>query len=256
MESVINKPLTMADIPIIKLDEESLKFLYSWAGKQLEKKGGQVLRPPFENFVVDVRVFDEKRSNWVRYCVMTKNCVGIGDTVTAEIAVWAEDSTRTGFTKGIDISIQTVDGGYEFTLNVDDEELGGNRGDGSEYYMRQSLQMVAKDVFRVILFFNYYEPELKEYEQRERKTVYNPKKKKSKKTVQGSTIVNLNKYIHDINSHVKRLPYRKCPYSFGVRGHYRHYESGKVIFIKPHRRNVDKPSKQAVYRIGGLNEQG
>ncbi len=41
----------------------------------------------------------------------------------------------------------------------------------------------------------------------------------------------------------------KCIYSFDVRGHYRHYKSGKTVFIKPFEKNKGKPKKDTIYKI-------
>lgn len=51
----------------------------------------------------------------------------------------------------------------------------------------------------------------------------------------------LKKTIHD--EHEKRKMERHCT-AWGVRGHYRHYKSGKVAYIKPHVRGKEKSSYQ------------
>lgn len=119
-------------------------------------------------------------------------------------------------------------------------------------YLKNGAGPMICLIHNLLLFVAFYEPEVKEYVEKERKTVYGKKGKK----VETNSTVNLRRYVSDLNSHAKRLPHRKCPYSFGVRGHYRHYKSGKVIFIKAFEKNKGKPSKQTVYKIGGLNEQG
>ena len=42
----------------------------------------------------------------------------------------------------------------------------------------------------------------------------------------------MEKFVQDVQSGNLKLPRRKCPYAFQVRGHGREYKSGKRVWIK------------------------
>lgn len=64
----------------------------------------------------------------------------------------------------------------------------------------------------------------------------------------GSRVINLRNISLDLKSKesIKRVQTKArkaCDYQYSVAGHFRHYRSGKVVYIKSHNRNTDKPFK-------------
>lgn len=57
----------------------------------------------------------------------------------------------------------------------------------------------------------------------------------------------IRKYERHIN-HIKRS---SPSYSFSVRGHYRHYKSGKVVWVKEFKKGKDLPEIIRDYKLGG-----
>lgn len=87
-------------------------------------------------------------------------------------------------------------------------------------------------------FLAIFSPDLRGYTEKQIEvTRKKPNGKTKKQTV---THIALWKYISDVQSGKKHLSRNKCAFSFGVRGHYRHYKSGKVVFIHPYEKNRDK----------------
>lgn len=91
-------------------------------------------------------------------------------------------------------------------------------------------------------FLAAFQPELREYTDKQVKVTKIKPNGKPKKQVY--TRISLWKYIKDVQSSVKRLPPSKCDFCFGVRGHYRHYKSGKVVFVHPYEKNKGKPQRK------------
>lgn len=58
-------------------------------------------------------------------------------------------------------------------------------------------------------------------------------------------------FTHEGENAVKRK-YTPCENAFSVRGHYRHYKSGKVVYIQPYEKNTgkDKDKRNKVLKIG------
>lgn len=60
----------------------------------------------------------------------------------------------------------------------------------------------------------------------------------------------MTKYYPDENKiDGKQTIRRKCSHEFNVRGHYRHYKSGKVVWIDEYRKNVGNEKKSKAYRL-------
>ena len=102
----------------------------------------------------------------------------------------------------------------------------------------------------VMYFMANYHQELTEYVDKQiEKKPAKKKKKKGKstkpKTVM-TTVIRVNKYVRDVQTGEKKLPRhnKKCQYAYGVKGHYRHYKSGKVVWIAPHQRNTLEQRKK------------
>jgi len=85
-----------------------------------------------------------------------------------------------------------------------------------------------------------FEPELVEYVEKEVKKKKKKGKSKSQSKLIQTQIIRLNKFVSDVKTGKKQVKrhYNKCTYSFGVKGHYRTYKSGKRVWIKPFQKNT------------------
>lgn len=100
-----------------------------------------------------------------------------------------------------------------------------------------------------------FQPELVEAEQKEpkgngasvHKAIGKAANKASDRVVYLKPIV----FAHEGESHVKRK-YTPCENAFSVRGHYRHYKSGKVVYIQPYEKGAgkEKDKRNKVLKIG------
>lgn len=127
-----------------------------------------------------------------------------------------------------------------FDFNFDEQD--------PEYAFKKHIATVTA-YFNIYLmyFMANYQPELEEYVTTKRETV--TKRKKSNKKSHNSvsvTYINIIKYIRDVKNGKKKLPRhnKRCQYAFGVKGHYRHYKNGKVVWIAPHTRNTLEQRKK------------
>ena len=69
-----------------------------------------------------------------------------------------------------------------------------------------------------------------------------------RKQKDGSRVIDLRNISLQLKSkesvkRVKQKARKACDYQYSVAGHFRHYKSGKVVYIKSHNRNTDKPFK-------------
>lgn len=65
------------------------------------------------------------------------------------------------------------------------------------------------------------------------------------------TLDNELKIYTNTNEAVKRFKHiQKCPYRYSVRGHFRHYKNGKVVWVKSFDKNKDKPFNSHNYGTG------
>lgn len=95
-------------------------------------------------------------------------------------------------------------------------------------------------------FLANFKPELKEYT--ETKVEHIKKKPGGKIRKKSHTQIALWRYT-DAHKN-EHITHRKCAYRFNVRGHYRHYKNGKIVFVKAYEKNRDKPTrKETVYRL-------
>jgi len=92
----------------------------------------------------------------------------------------------------------------------------------------------------VTYFMANFEPELVEYVEKEVKKKKKKGKSKSQSKLIQTQIIRLNKFVSDVKTGKKQVKrhYNKCTYSFGVKGHYRTYKSGKRVWIKPFQKNT------------------
>lgn len=102
----------------------------------------------------------------------------------------------------------------------------------------QYCQRLAMIWFSVMLLATYYRPEFDS-----RKQIVGEKakpRKKGKKSKATTKMLYVRNYVVGADM-LDKLPHevkhRKGPdHEFGVRGHYRHYKSGKVVWIQPYTR--------------------
>ena len=92
----------------------------------------------------------------------------------------------------------------------------------------------------VTYFMANFEPELVEYVEKEVKKKKKKGKSKSQSKLIQTQVIRLNKFVSDVKTGKKQVKrhYNKCTYSFGVKGHYRTYKSGKKVWIKPFQKNT------------------
>ena len=97
--------------------------------------------------------------------------------------------------------------------------------------------------FCLMLLATYYRPELerKQWTSSEKKLPKKAGKKNGKRQKTATKTLYVKNYVVDTDT-VLAIPrhHRKPDHEFGVRGHYRHYKSGKVVWIEPHKRCVGK----------------
>lgn len=88
-----------------------------------------------------------------------------------------------------------------------------------------------------------FQPELVEADQKEPKSngasVHKAIGKAANKASDRVIYLNPIAFTHEHEDPVKRK-YTPCENAFSVRGHYRHYKSGKVVYIQPYEKNVGK----------------
>lgn len=93
--------------------------------------------------------------------------------------------------------------------------------------------------FCLMLLATYYRPEFerKQYTSGEKKASKVVPKKTGKKKKNSPKTLYVKNYVVDAEI-FKSIPrhHRKPDHEYGVRGHYRHYKSGKVVWIEPHKR--------------------
>ena len=71
------------------------------------------------------------------------------------------------------------------------------------------------------------------------------------------TLDNELKIYTNTNDAVKRFKhFQKCPYRYSVRGHFRHYKNGKVVWVKSFDKNKDKPFNSHNYGTGIAPAEG
>lgn len=125
----------------------------------------------------------------------------------------------------------------------------------AEQYRREKGDTLAKYAilwFSLMLMAVYYRPEVEKTKQEESPK---PKRKSGKKHKQRTkdAIHSLCPTTYIIGTAVvKGLPkhHRKPDHEFSVRGHYRHYKSGKVVWIPEHQRCVGKgKERDKIYKV-------
>lgn len=77
---------------------------------------------------------------------------------------------------------------------------------------------------------------------------------KSKRLKKGVSVTYLLSKATEVKREVVKRERRSPKYAYSVRGHFRHYKSGKVIWVEQYIRG-DKEKKSKTYKLGGaLNE--
>jgi hypothetical protein len=110
----------------------------------------------------------------------------------------------------------------------------------------------------LMVFATYYRPEFKS----NKKTVGEQKNKKSNKHKKSSkkhsrTLYKRQYIISENNVSLLPKPKRvvkKCDHEYSVRGHYRHYKSGKVGWVSAYRKNVGKKKEEDRNYIAKIRE--
>lgn len=112
----------------------------------------------------------------------------------------------------------------------------------------------TSSIMAITNYFIYHRQDYDMLEERERKTI---KKKGRYKYASGKNAIKITKTYRlkkpvvegDESKRIKREI--KCE-SWGVRGHYRHYKNGKVVFVKPYvkgKKRGEIAPKDTIYRI-------
>ena len=112
----------------------------------------------------------------------------------------------------------------------------------------------------VSLFLAYFKPETEKYKTKEQssaKSVTKKPKKKApnKKKKETVSVLNLSRYIQDIKEGREKLPRRKCPYAYKVRGHFRHYKSGKTVWVKEFTKNTEERRRARTIKLSGSKKR-
>ena len=100
-----------------------------------------------------------------------------------------------------------------------------------------------------------FQPELVEADRKESKSngasVHKASAKAANKSADRVIYLRPIVFTSEHESPVKRK-YTPCKNAFSVRGHYRHYKSGKVVYIQPYEKNAgkEKDKRNKVLKIG------
>ncbi len=130
--------------------------------------------------------------------------------------------------------------------------------------VQQTIHLVLDLHCQIMMFLAYFKPEVAKYAKRQQSTSLpqqhssNSKKKKKKKQANAGilTIIPMEKFVQDVQSGNLKLPRRKCPYAFQVRGHWREYKSGKRVWIKEFTKgDTTKKKKKQVVVLGKRKEE-
>lgn len=135
---------------------------------------------------------------------------------------------------------------YGAMLDLYTEPVGDSDFDGLS-----DNQNVARSVF-ALQMLNYVDSRLKKERRRITKLMPTPEQIQdadNTQTVYKSNVITIKgvtvQYIYE--PHKARRYNRSCE-AWGVRGHYRHYKSGKVVYIRPHTKGIGK-IKDTIYRF-------
>lgn len=120
---------------------------------------------------------------------------------------------------------------------------------------REETQTTITVWATVSAYIANFQPELVEADRKEpksngasvHKTSGKPANKAADRVIYLKPIV----FTHEGESPVKRK-YTPCENVFSVRGHYRHYKSGKVVYVQPYEKNAgkEKDKRNKVLKIG------
>lgn len=201
------------------------------------KMGGTFDNGLFRNFKFRAH-FDYSMQSWERAKLLLQQMLDI------DVPIQPESTDGFRVIK-FGIGIEPVKDGVEFT--------------GAQH---KFAELVAHMHCYIMYFMANFEQELVEYQ--EKKIEKKPAKKKRGKKPQkvratSVQVIRIQKYIHDVKTGKKTMKrhYTKCTHSFGVKGHYRHYNNGKVVWIAPYQKNSkkngQKKSKEYRFNLNGKN---
>lgn len=120
----------------------------------------------------------------------------------------------------------------------------------NQWYLRYAMSW-----FVLMLFASYYRPEV---ERRKQVTAVHKPAGKKKGAGRSSKTLYMRTYVID-GEMLDGLPkpprkHGKPSHEYGVRGHYRHYKSGKVVWIKPQTRCKGRAPSEGNTYIAKLEE--
>ena len=151
-------------------------------------------------------------------------------------------------------------------LIMQPEECSKNLTDKkTEDVVKKGVQIIIDQHCMIGLFLAYFKPEILKYQQRvkntdalegnnHKKTSSASKKKKKKSQTELTTVIPMSKFVQDVTNNKLKLPRRKCPYAFQVRGHWREYKSGKRVWIKEFTKGDKARHKKQTVVLGKRKE--
>ena len=152
-------------------------------------------------------------------------------------------------------------------LLIDVEECSKNLKDKKiEDIAKKGVQIIIDQHCMIGLFLAYFKPEILKYQQRvkntdvlegnsNKKSSSASKKKKKKSLTELTTVIPMSKFVQDVMSNKLKLPRRKCPYAFQVRGHWSEYKSGKRVRIKEFTKGDKTRHKKQTVVLGKRKER-
>lgn len=84
---------------------------------------------------------------------------------------------------------------------------------------------------------------------KEQKTIQKKAKKKSSKTGLRYVKINVNKYVIDFKGGEPNRKNERHVLAWNVRGHWRHYKSGKKVWIKPYPKGNKEDIESKIYKL-------
>lgn len=147
------------------------------------------------------------------------------------------------------------------------EECSKNlKDEAQETISKKSLNLLLDQHCMMMLFLAYFKPEVLKYQRRTKilddevqKSKHNSsnskKKKKKKSQTELVTVIPMSKFVQDVTENKLKLPRRKCPYAFQVRGHWREYKSGKRVWIKEFTKGDKSKHKKQTVVLGKRKEE-
>lgn len=244
----------------IILSNEDIKFIFDW--KEKHKDDVRQYRIPLKalKFIFseqDITMTGVSDNN--NQLTLTVNRLGTNiGKIKGEIITEGEQK---GY---IRIEKNTID--VLRVLSLENAAILAKKDTGKKYYDAKTIRQVANDAYTKDIITLYaatmalmvygaeeINPEnLTEAVQNNKKKKNTPAKSGKKKTNTENIVYILSKNRKTNNPVIKSKGSRAKPEtSFGVRGHFRHYKNGKVIWINAYIKNKKKgtPLKDKTYRL-------